>query len=174
MKRKWRLSGALLVGALILWAAAGCGYQFTGGGSLPENVTRVSISVLKNATSETGLENTLTNDLIYEMGRNRQAQVTDTDRAQARVTGTIRSVSVSTVSHSDVNTSQDRRVSLRVDLEMVRADGTRIWQRQGITAHETFAVGPDKIATEQNRKAALTTLSRRLAERIYASMTENF
>lgn len=174
MKREWRLSGALLIWTLALWAAAGCGYRFTGGGSLPENVTRVSISVLKNATSETGLENTLTNDLIYEMGRNRQAEVTDTDRAQARVAGIIRSVSVSTVTHSDVNTSQERRVSLTVDLEMTRADGTQIWQRQGITANETFAVGADKFATEQNRKAALKTLSRRLAERIYASMTDNF
>ena len=171
MTRPWMQAAVRI---LAFWLLAGCGYQFTGGGSLPEAVRRVSVSVLANRTAETGLENIVTNDLIYELMRGGQAEVTEPSRAQARISGTIRSLSVDTVTHSDVNTSQERRVSVAVDLEMIGDDGRRIWQRQGITANETYDVGADKIATEQNRREALKTLSRRLAERVYASMTENF
>lgn len=170
MTRPWIIVAWLLAATLL----AGCGYRFAGGGSLPENVRRVSVAILENRTAETGLENTLTNDLIYEMTRSRQAEVTGADRAQARVSGTIRSVSATTVTHSDLNTSQERRVTVVVDLEMTRSDGQKIWQRQGITANETFDVGADKITTERNRQEALKTLSKRLAERLYTSMTDRF
>ena len=153
---------------------AGCGYRFAGGGSLPENVRRVSVAILENRTAETGLENTLTNDFIYELSRGGQAEVTGADRSQARVSGTIRSVSTTTATHSDSDTSQERRVTVVVDLEMTRSDGQTIWQRQGIAANETYDVGADKTATEQNLQAALKTLSKRLAERLYTSMTDRF
>ena len=164
----------VMMGWMAAALVAGCGYQFTGGGSLPENVKSVSVSVLANRTAETGLENTLTNDIIYELTRNRQAEVTTAEKAEARISGTIRSLSVSTVTHSDQNVSQERRVTVAVDLEMIRSGGKKIWQRQGITANETYDVGANKIATNRNREEALKTLSRRLAERVYASMTDNF
>ena len=152
----------------------GCGYRFAGGGGLPENIRRVSVSILENRTVETGLENTLTNDLIYELTRSPQAEVTGASSAQARISGIIRSLSTSTVTHSDLNTSQERRVTLVVDLTLTRSDGQKIWQRQGIAANETFSVGGNKIATERNRREALKSLSKRLAERLFASMTDRF
>jgi outer membrane lipopolysaccharide assembly protein LptE/RlpB len=155
--------------------AAGCGYRFAGGGQLPGNIRRVAVLVLENRTSETGLENTLTNDLIYELTRNRNAQVVPAPQADARLSGSIRTLSVSSVSHSDADTSQERRVSVTVDLRLTDGGGETIWQRQGISANETYdVVASDKISTNQNRSEALKDLSKRLAERVYTSLTDNF
>jgi len=155
--------------------AAGCGYRFAGGGELPGNIRRVAVLVLENRTSETGLENTVTNDLIYELTRNRKAQVVPAQQADARISGSIRSLSISSVSHSDADTSQERRVSVTVDLHLTDGDGETLWERQGITASETYdVVASDKVSTNQNRSEALTTLSQRLAERVYTSLTDNF
>ena len=46
-----------------------CGYRFAGSGNLPEGIQTIAIDIFKNRTTETGLENTITNDLIYEFTR---------------------------------------------------------------------------------------------------------
>ena len=63
----------LCVGLII----ASCSYRFTGGGDLPEKVKSVYVKTLENQTSETGIENFLTDDIIYEFTRNGQAAITE-------------------------------------------------------------------------------------------------
>ena len=46
-----------------------CGYRFAGTGNLPAGVESIFIEVLENRTAETGIENTFTNELIYEFTR---------------------------------------------------------------------------------------------------------
>ena len=42
----------------------GCGYRFSGGGRFPAGIKSVFVEVFENNTSETGIEQTFTNDLI--------------------------------------------------------------------------------------------------------------
>jgi hypothetical protein len=46
---------------------------------------------------------------------------------------------------------------------------------KGVSASEAYDVMPgNKLATEQNRRDAISALSKRLAQRVYNRMTEDF
>jgi outer membrane lipopolysaccharide assembly protein LptE/RlpB len=155
-------------------AVAACGYRFTGGGDLPEGIRQISVTVLENRTGETGLENVLTNDLIYEFTRSGKATVTDREGADAVLSGVIQSVREDTVSRKGEQTALERRVTISVDLRLVDPGGEVLWAVKGLSANETYDVESDKLATEDNKQAALDTLSTRFAEKAFSSMTDDF
>jgi len=165
-----RLLGFLLTAALILLLS--CGYRFSGSGSLPAGVQRVFISMLDNRTPETGLENTLTGDLRYEIIRyNRDAKP---DEADAVLSGTVKSLWVETVSRSGLHSSLERRVTVSVDLKLTNRNGRVVWSVAGLADNESYTVGSDSQATEFNKRRAISALSKRLAENIYYRLTEDF
>ena len=164
----------LIGGVLITFAALllSCGYRFSGSGSLPAGIQRVFISVLENRTSETGLENTLSGDLRYEFIRNeRDAKQ---DEAEAVLSGTIQSLQVATISRSGTHSSLERSVTVFVALKLTDRNGRVIWSVEGLADNESYRVGSDDRETDFNKRAALSVLTKRLAENIYYRMTEDF
>ena len=151
----------------------GCAYKFAGGGDLPAGVKKVSISVLENKTAESGIENTITNDLIYEFTRNGKV-VAKTDDADAYLTGTIESANDDAISHKGDHTSLERRVIVVLGLKLKDRSGNIIWTGKDIAADQAFAVRADKIETEKERRTAIAVLSKRLAENVYNRLTDNF
>ncbi len=158
----------LFFAGIFLW---GCGYRFTGGGELPAGMKAVFIKVLENRTSETGVENTFTDDLRYEFIRFDKAAEQKT--ADAVLAGVIESMSVETVSRRGTQTSLERRVSFSVALTLKNRDGKAVWARN-ISSDETYEVSSDKLATEENRRKAIVALSKNLAEAVYNSLTGDF
>jgi len=159
----------------ILWFLAflsACGYMFAGGGSLPSGIKTVCVTMLTNRTSETGVENTFTNDLIYEFTRN--GKIASIDKADALLSGVVKSMSIETISRSGAQTSIERRVTITLDLKLTDNDGRIIWSVKGVSGNEAYDVASDKLSTEQNRRNAISTLSERLAEKVYNSLTEDF
>lgn len=153
---------------------SGCGYHFAGGGSLPADIKSISISMLKNRTAETGVENVFTNDIIYEVTRDKKVRLTNTENADATLTGMIASMRTDTISRTGQYTSAERRVKVVVDLKLTDRDGQLIWSVKGLSANEEYDVASDKQVTEQNRQAAISELSKRLAETIYNRLTDDF
>ncbi|MCD6223942.1 MAG: hypothetical protein J7K32_00200, partial [Deltaproteobacteria bacterium] len=129
---------------------ASCGYKFTGGGDLPEGIKNVYVKTLENRTSETGIENFLTADIIYEFTRSGKAAITAEEKAEAVLTGVVSSLTIGTVSRHNSDTSSQRRVRLAVDLKLAGNDGKLIWAQKGITEDEDYDVSSDKPATEHN------------------------
>ena len=159
----------------ILWFLAflsACGYRFAGGGTLPSGIKSVCVTILENRTSEIGVENTFTNDLIYEFTRN--GRIASIDKADALLSGVVKSMSIETISRSGAHTSIERRVTITLDLKLTDNDGRIIWSAKGISGNEAYVVASDKLSTEQNRRNAISTLSERLAEKVYNSLTEDF
>jgi len=163
----------------ILFAAAaallfyGCAYRFAGGGDLPGAVKRVSISVLENKTAESGIENIITNDIIYEFTRNGKV-VAKIDDADAYLTGTIESANDEAISRQSAQISLERRVTVVLSLKLKDKSGNILWIRKSIAADEAFAVTADKYETETARRMAIELLSKRLAEKVYNRLTDNF
>lgn len=163
----------------ILFAAAaallfyGCAYRFAGGGDLPASVKKVSISVLENKTAESGIENIITNDLIYEFTRNGKV-VAKIDGADAYLSGTIESANDEAISHKGDHTSLERRVKVVLGLKLKDRSGNIIWIGKDIAADQAFPVMADKLETEQKRRTAIAVLSKRLAENVYNRLTDNF
>ena len=166
--RNWIWSA--LIAAVLLLSA--CGYRFSGSGSLPAGIQRAFISVLDNRTAETGLENTLTGDLRYEfISYNRIANL---DEADAVLSGTVKSLRVETISRSGQHSSLERRVTVSVDLELTDRNGRVVWSVEGLADSESYRVESDSQATDVNKRAAVSALSKRLAENIYYRLTEDF
>jgi outer membrane lipopolysaccharide assembly protein LptE/RlpB len=161
----------LMIIAGFLFSA--CGYKFTGGGDLPSSVKKISVSVLENRTAESGIENIITNDIIYEITRNGKI-VENKDNADASLTGTIESVSDDAIAHRGDKISLERRVTVVLNLNLTGKDGKKIWAAKGIASDQAFSILSDKIATENEKRKAITTLSKRLAEKVYSRLTDNF
>jgi outer membrane lipopolysaccharide assembly protein LptE/RlpB len=159
---------------LFVMIVSACGYKFTGGGSFPAGIKSICVVTLENRTSETGAENIFTNDLIYEVTRDNKVLLTTKDKADALLSGIIKSMSIQTISHTGTLTPLERRVTITVDVKLTDPDGKVIWYANDVSANEAYDVMSDKLATEQKRRDAISALSKRLAERLYARITDDF
>jgi outer membrane lipopolysaccharide assembly protein LptE/RlpB len=161
------------IGWLAVALISGCGYRFSGGGTLPRDVKHVFVAMLENRTEETGIESILSNDLIYEFSRSGTFAKGER-QADARLTGVIDAVTKGTISRISVNTSQERRVSLIISFRLTGKDGEVLWSARRMSENEVYFVEKDKETTEHNRRLAIRRLSKRLAEKVYQRLTDNF
>ncbi len=169
---KGKIIGIVFAILCFLVFLSACGYRFAGGGSLPSGIKTVCVTILVNRTSETGVENTFTNDLIYEFARH--GKIASIDKADALLSGVVKSMSIETISHSGAHTSLERRVKFTLDLKLTDNHGKIIWSKS-VSGNEAYDVVSDnKLTTEQNRRSAISTLSERLAEKVYNRLTEDF
>ncbi len=151
-----------------------CGYRFSGSGNLPSGAETIFIEVFKNRTVETGYENTITNDLIYEFTRNGRDVQKSRDNADAVLTGVIESEHIRTISRQGQLDPLERRVQITISLKMTDPADTVIWSRSGISDSEAYDVGANNQITERNKRHALEILSKRLSETAYNRLTDDF
>ena len=153
----------------------GCSYQFAGSGSLPSGMTRIYISVIQNKTAEVGIENYLTDSLINEFMLRRKNALATQENADGVLTGSIMSISDTVIAHSTQTTSIQSRVSITANLKLTDTHGKVVWAVNGINANQAYNVlSSDRTVTDQNKKAAIQVLSKRLAETIFNRLTDDF
>ena len=79
------------------------------------------------------------------------------------------------MAYEDIRTALQRRVTIKVSAELVgSADNTVYWKNKAVSEGQDYDVAADPSATENNRKKALSTLTKNLAEKIHDSIFENF
>lgn len=173
MKKWWQKRTMMIAAALLLSA---CGYHFAGSGNYPAGVSRVFITMLENRSSESGVESTFTNDLIYEFTRNRkESLVQERSAADGILSGTIVSLAVENVSRSSISTAVERRVSGTLRLRLESPNGRVIWSSGNIVERQTYdVVAGDKLATDQNKSDAIAELSKKMAESAFNQLTDDF
>jgi hypothetical protein len=154
---------------VMIW---GCGYRFTGGGDFPFQVKSIFVPVFENRTAETGIENVVTNDFIYEMTRSSKVNVVEREVADAILWGVITSLSTETMSRSGTQMPLERRVRMFLDLKLADRQGKVLWASRGFSDDESYQVSPDKFSTEQRKRVAINTLSKRMAEMVYYQLTD--
>ncbi len=164
-------------GSIILLAGlllTGCGYRFSGSGTIPGGARTLAVEVPLNSTAETGLENLVTQALVDEFTR-RKHRLVPVGQADAVLSGKIDNLWLETVTHRGGSVSQERRVKVALSLELRSAAGDELWSSGTLTADWTFdVVNGDKAATEENRHKALEEVVRKLAESAYLRMTDQF
>jgi outer membrane lipopolysaccharide assembly protein LptE/RlpB len=167
-----RQTGVIFLLLLILSA---CGYRFSGKENLPSGVERIFVTVFENRTMETGVETFFTDDIIQEFIRNRKDSLANSSAgADAILSGVVESIRIRTISREGTHTPLERRVWATISLKLTGSDGRIIWKKNGISESETYAVMPLKQETERNRLDALSALSKRIAERVYFRLTDDF
>ena len=174
MYNKTARIGLLLLLSVLLSA---CGYGFAGSGDFPDGVDYIFIEVFENRTSTTGVERTVTNQVIFEFSRQRESSlVNDMAKADAVLKGTITSIRTQTISRVDTEVANEREVVMSVDLRLIKKDGgTVLWAARGISDREAFDVDSvNKIETDRNEELAIGRLSERISERIFNRLTDDF
>ena len=151
-----------------------CGYRFAGSGNLPAGIQTIAIEVLENRTPETGLENIITNDLIYEFTRKGRGVKKNSKEADGILTGVIVSERITTISRQAQQSPLARRIEITVDLKLTDSGGEVKWSRYGISEFEEYDVAADRQTTELNKRQAIETLSKKLAEKVHNRLTDDF
>ena len=151
-----------------------CGYRFAGSGNLPEGIQTIAIEIFENRTPETGLENTITNALIYEFTRKGRSVQKNSKEADAILTGVIESERITTISRQAQQSPLARRVEIIVNLKLTGSGGGVKWSASGVSEFEEYDVATDKQATETNKRQAIETLSKKLAEKVHNRLTDDF
>ena len=165
---------ALVFPCLLILIA--CGYRFTGSGAFPEDVNFIFIKVIENRTSKIGVERIVTNELIFEFSRQRESSlVSDLSEADAILMGSINSLRTQTISRAGTDLANEREVIMMVDLRLIKKNGGAvIWAAKGLSDREAFDVASAKIETDRNEEEAIGRLSKRLSERIFSRLTDDF
>lgn len=165
----------LALALVVLLAASGCGYSFKAVGlTAPEGVRTIAVTVLENRTSESGIETIFASDLAYEFSRSKVLRVVDKDTADAVLSGCIVFLNVDAISHTASYQSDERRVTLALDLVLKRTDGEVIWSVRALQDRECFKVSSDKLDTEANERAAIETIFERMAEIVHYRILHGF
>jgi len=157
---------------LLCLCFSACGYRFAGG-DFPPDIKTLCITVFENRTAETGIETLFANDLLNEFTKS-SLVLTGRAEADAVLAGEIESLAIKTVSRQGSHTALEREVRIAVALKLTDPDGVEIWSAKGISDNEAYPVTPDKSETEQNRRNAVSEISKRIAEDVYDRLTSDF
>jgi outer membrane lipopolysaccharide assembly protein LptE/RlpB len=165
----------LLILFILTIFSTACGYRFTGGGLLPGDKSTIAVEIFRNRTAQTGLETTLTNDLLFQFTRAEAIRVTTLSESETLLRGTIQRLVLTPIAYTGTSTTTQQRAILTVDFSLFTTGDSRLlWEKKGISEEEAFDVGDDKTETSANLEAALETVSKRMAERVYNLMTSDF
>ena len=161
---------------LIFWVitAAACGYQFVGVQKVPFNIHYIGVLMFENKTSEIGVADVFAKDLISEITRDGRMVLSKPDEADAVFSGVVKSMDVETISREKGYAAAERRVRISVDVRLKNRDGHLLWTGKDIQSNESYLVTEDKLATEYNRKLAITEVSRKISQEIYLQLNQTF
>lgn len=151
---------------------SGCGYHISGiGGRLPGDIGSISIPVFLNSTSKPDIEAVVTSAFVSEF----VTTVNVSDDAEARLLGEIRSYSLTPVSYTKKDVTQEYRLRLSISLKMLSRDGRVLWQEDGIEDYEDFQVNAaDMSATRDAELKAFKKLTSDTARLVKERMLEGF
>lgn len=163
------------INVVILLLLCGCGYHFSGAGQLPEGISQIYIEVFKNNTSESGVENIVTRNMINEFTlREEKSLANSIGTADAILGGAVSRILIRTIASKGEESASERRVTISVDFKLTRKDGQLIWAAEKITDNEAYPVSTDKNVTETNKRIAIDDASKRIVERALNRLTDDF
>ena len=163
-----------MVFLLPLFILFACGYRFSGSGELPAGVKTVFINIFENSTIEADVEKTFTDDLVNEFILSQKDPVREKDQADAILQGRIESIYEETISNTSQGSSLEREVTAIVSVKLSNQQGALLWSSGKIAESEAFIVGANNLETNENKQKALINVSKKLAQRIYNRLTEDF
>ena len=161
---------------LCLTLVVACGYRFAGQGQFPRGVERIFIEVFENRTTKTGIEQVVTNQVVFEFTRQRQESLASkSENADAVLKGVIKKIRTQTISRVGTEVASEREVIMTVDLKLVKQDGGEvIWAAKDITDRQPYDASENKQEEDRNESFALARLSERMSERIFSRLTNDF
>ena len=174
---KWIVVAALLIVCL------GCGYGFVMlQDTLPGGVKRVAIPTFNNRTHEAGLENVFTQAIRNEFFKSKIVEVVAKEEAQAEIIGTINSIGIQSMAHSERDLSGRAKkilanqYSANVDVSVVLSripDKKILWERNLSDARQ-YITTEELLKNEVKQQEAFQKIALYLMEQAHDIMLEDF
>jgi outer membrane lipopolysaccharide assembly protein LptE/RlpB len=164
--------------ALVIAAAAtltACGYRFQGPARLPDQARNLHVEPFQNRTNQEGLGVLVANAVMLEFTQRSAALVAaDPAAADLLMRGVIRSLDSRTISSRRKDAAGERRVTMQLDVQLVRADGQVVWEAKGLSDSSAYPVTDDKFENDQRERRTAALVATRIAERIFNRFTDDF
>jgi len=171
------VAAAVLIIQLLFMS--GCGYRNMLSGPTPEEAgrdghraTRIAVLALRNDSPEPWLDRILTDSMRREISARADFDfVNDPRRADLAIRGRIRPLDVDSKSFSRFVAALEYGLTLKLDLEVVRAKGDIIrLDPRMLTESDVYLANADIEITRTNRLEVLRRLSDLLASRVADSL----
>lgn len=159
---------------LFLIIGPGCGYRLAGGGFINNDVTRVSVAIFENNSTESRAGISFTNELIREITAKTDTIVVDAANATRKISGTVESITFSTLSRDSSEDVTERQVNAKVSVVLTGAGGKILWSVKKFSANESYEVSSDAVDDDANKREAVDLIAERVAERLVSQMTNDF
>lgn len=152
----------------------GCGYRLAGGGFVYNDVARVSVAIFENKSTESRAGISFTNELIREITAKTDTIVVDAANATRKISGTVQSITFSTLSRSSSEDVTERQVNAMVDVVLTGGGGKILWSVKNFSANESYEVSSSTVDDDANKREAVDLIAERVAERLVSQMTNDF
>lgn len=172
----------VLVVALALAAAGGCGYALAGrGNTLPSNVRIIAVPLFENRSATVGIEEAVQDAVLAEFAsKGRLRSQPDEAGADAVLRGVVTSLNLRPAAFTSGQAARLELVLLTsVEFINLGDDDTVIWSNRSLQFIEEFDVPPgnttaDPAAFFRQDSNALDRLARNFARSVVTSILEAF
>ena len=172
MKRLQRSALLLLVVTL-----AGCGYSLVGRGSnLPPEVRRVLLMPLENATPRSQVDQILTRALSTELvNRKRFEVLSSAEGADAVLTGTVSSFTLSPVTFDDEGRATEYEIAIVVSVKLKEvAPETLLYANDSYLFRSSYEVQASELGFQDRETPAIEATAKDFAESLVTDLLEGF
>jgi hypothetical protein len=164
--------------ALVLAAAAGCGYHIAGrGGLMPKTVKTICIPAMGNATNRYKLPVLLTGDITREfLSRTRFLIVPDPNQADAILSGAVVNfANYPTIIDPVTNRATGVQAVVTIQLTLTdRRTGAVLFSRSGAEFRERYEIATDPQAYFDESGTGMERLSKAVARSVVSAILEGF
>jgi len=160
---------ALALGLLL----AGCGY--TVGGTLPADITSVSVPIFKNRTREPGVESFITRAVVEAFSTNGRLRVAHRGDADSILEGEITNYGVTSIAFDKDANAQIYRLSVTINLRMRDLKrNTVLFQQREVREQADFRVQSAVSQTISREETALRSAATDIGRAIVALALTRF
>ena len=161
---------------LLVASLCGCGYHFGGEtDQLPGGVRNLYVAMFDNQTPEAFLENLITNRIIEKFSRTGKILIVeDKSAADAVLSGAVTNYSRSSVAYTGDDSIIEYRSTIRCFAELRQVSDNAVLWKGSVAWNEEFTADADREMEEDREAIAQEAISERIADELYARLTENF
>jgi outer membrane lipopolysaccharide assembly protein LptE/RlpB len=154
---------------------AGCGYHLARPGeNLAPNIKTIAIPVMRNDTTEVGLEALLSDELRRRFSESGWLKLVDVEDADAVLVGVVKKFKTSPISFSTGDYAVEYRASLIVGIRLVDRRGFTLWEDPNIVKMREYRSAVDIFASEQNKQEAIRWLAREVSGDVHNRIFDGF
>ena len=171
---------ALLARCIVLVLAAlplGCGYALVGRGTnIPENIHRVYLSPLENATRRSEVEQILTRALAEELvTRKSFTLLNDEGQSEAVLAGKVVGFDATPLTFDDQGRATEYQITITASMAFKDRGADKVlWENDRYIYKESYQVDPSEQRYFDREKIAIEEAAGRFARTVVIDLLEGF